>query len=263
MTQIHKIAMPLMGAAMLATSLGAMPAYAGGMKDEPVEDRWKREFSANVALTTDYVFRGYTQSAENPAIQGGFDASVGPFYAGVWASSIDFGTTTNVNTGAAVTVAEVEIDYYLGVKHKLTDWLEGDLGVIYYTYPGAYDKTAELDYVEIKGALTFALSDKISLGTTVYYSPEYTGKTGEIWVSENSLEISLPYNFSASGTVGYLEYVDDNLGADYWYWNVGLSKTFMEKFTLDVRYWDTDQHDSPVCKNVCDERVVGTISASF
>ncbi|OAD18825.1 Conserved hypothetical protein CHP02001, partial [Candidatus Thiomargarita nelsonii] len=31
------------------------------------------EFSANVALTSDYVFRGLTQTDEGWAIQGGFD----------------------------------------------------------------------------------------------------------------------------------------------------------------------------------------------
>ena len=56
--------------------------------------------SANVALATDYIFRGFSQTAEGPAIQGGFDATCGRFYAGVWASSLDWGA---VETHAAST----------------------------------------------------------------------------------------------------------------------------------------------------------------
>ena len=31
------------------------------------------EWSANIAITSDYTFRGYTQSMGEPAVQGGFD----------------------------------------------------------------------------------------------------------------------------------------------------------------------------------------------
>ena len=49
------------------------------------------QISGNVALTTDYRFRGISQSDEELAIQGGFDAEFGPgFYIGTWGSSVDF-----------------------------------------------------------------------------------------------------------------------------------------------------------------------------
>ena len=48
--------------------------------------------SANVGLFSEYVFRGITNSNEGPAIQGGFDyAHASGFYAGAWASNIEFG----------------------------------------------------------------------------------------------------------------------------------------------------------------------------
>src|SRR4030081_238210 len=63
----------------------AAPAYADGMrgslKDTPKpEERCKH--SANVALTTNYIFRGISQTKEGPAIQGGYDLTCGIFYAG-------------------------------------------------------------------------------------------------------------------------------------------------------------------------------------
>ncbi len=77
----------LAGGAATAFALFALtaPAFAGGsIKDKPEARRCT--FGANTALTTDYVFRGISQSAEGAAVQGGFDATCGMFYAGVWAS---------------------------------------------------------------------------------------------------------------------------------------------------------------------------------
>ena len=50
------------------------------------------DVSANVALVSDYRFRGISQTGTDAAVQGGFDASWEPgFYLGTWASSVDFG----------------------------------------------------------------------------------------------------------------------------------------------------------------------------
>ena len=79
-------------AALLAgTSLAQAqdePAIVTG--DEFVEGF---QISGNVALTSDYRFRGISQSDEDFAVQGGFDAEFGPgFYVGIWGSSVDFDT---------------------------------------------------------------------------------------------------------------------------------------------------------------------------
>src|SRR5436190_4884162 len=78
------------GAALAVAALAlSAPAFAdgmrGSMKDKPAETR-RCTFSANVGITTDYVFRGYSQTDQNATVQGGFDATCGMFYAGVWAS---------------------------------------------------------------------------------------------------------------------------------------------------------------------------------
>ncbi len=67
--------------------------------------------SGNVALATDYAFRGVSQTDESPALQGGFDATFGDsgFYAGTWASNINFGTGG----------ANLELDVYGGYKTTL------------------------------------------------------------------------------------------------------------------------------------------------
>ena len=52
------------------------------------------DFSVNAAITTDYVFRGVSQSAGQLTAQGGADVTYGIGYAGVWASGVDFGDST-------------------------------------------------------------------------------------------------------------------------------------------------------------------------
>jgi len=229
----------------------------GSMKDAPVE-RERPEFSANVALTTDYVFRGFSQTEEGPAIQGGFDVTYKMFYAGVWASNLDFGGDDFNND-----IANIEIDVYAGITHKFGA-VEADLGVIYYAYPGAEDAAGEFDYLEVKFGLSGDLTDKIGLSGTLYYSPEYFGETGETLTYEGGISIALGtygrFSPTFTGTIGYTDFLDSAFeDGSYTYWNAGVEVGFAEKFTLDLRYWDTDVED----EDLADERFVATVSASF
>ena len=63
---------------LLLVGILAMPSFAA--------------VSANVAFASDYVWRGMTQTAEEPAISGGFDiAGESGLYFGTWASNVEFG----------------------------------------------------------------------------------------------------------------------------------------------------------------------------
>ena len=58
----------------------------------------KLNLSATATFTTDYVFRGISQTQEIPAVQGEFDATYGIFYPGIWSSSVDFGGNGSANS---------------------------------------------------------------------------------------------------------------------------------------------------------------------
>ncbi len=96
--------------------------------------------SANLTFTTDYVFRGISQTDEKFAVQGGFDwASEGTgIYAGTWASNVDFGSDTSV-----------ELDAYIGWAKTWGDF-GLDLGYLHYDYPG--ESSLNTDEIYIKGA---------------------------------------------------------------------------------------------------------------
>jgi len=224
--------------------------------------------TANVALTTDYVFRGQSQTDQQPAIQGGFDAHYLPLYAGVWASNVNFGGADANGDGVADSaVADIELDWYGGIKHAF-DAIEADLGVIYYNYPNAADRIAELDYWELKASLAGPLIGGLEAGLTVFYAWDYTGQVGKNWVFEGRLEKSLakfgPFAPVLSGLLARNEGDQSAGGLDYWYWNAGLELGFLERFAFDIRYWDTDIAGCGARRLFqCDERAVATLSAEF
>ena len=72
-------------ATILAVATGSVSTALAKASESP------HVFSANVALTTNYMFRGVSQTNNGPAIQGGFDYQYSPYnlYVGVWASNVD------------------------------------------------------------------------------------------------------------------------------------------------------------------------------
>jgi len=149
----------------------------------PVDEGRKFTYQFNIAGTSDYVFRGISQTDNDPTMQGGLDVSYGILYAGGWASGVDFGEPPY--TPGIGADAWAEIDWYGGVKPTWTSPLgpmDLDFGVIYYTYPGASDFLTELDYVEFKAGYSWSpLHPKLTTGANVYYSPNYYGSTGPVW----------------------------------------------------------------------------------
>ena len=241
----------------------------------PADEGRKFIYSFNIAGTSDYVFRGISQTDNDPTIQGGLDFSYGILYAGAWASGLDFGGPPPPGFGLD---SQLEIDWYGGIKPTWNSPLgtvNFDFGVIYYTYPGADDLLTELDYVEFKAGYSWSpLHPKLTTGTIVYYSPDYFADTGPVWTIETFAAWELPqvwvFTPVINGLVGWQKgdaadgyAVNVNLTDDeYYYWNAGLGVT-VEKITFDFRYWDTNiggDAGGPFCgrKNLCDERFVFT-----
>jgi uncharacterized protein (TIGR02001 family) len=205
----------LIGAAVAA---GATIACAGAAH---------AEISANVQLTTDYIFRGVSLSNNNAAIQGGFDWSNDQFYVGTWGSSLNEG---------------VELDVYAGWTPS-TGPIDWDLGIITYNYPGADDDGAEFDYYELKGQGTWNINDQWKAGAAVYYSPDNYGDTGDARYWEVNGEYD--YNDMWHFTAAYGNQEVQNPGGpgtprdDYNTWNIGTTVA-LHGFELDLRYNDTD-----------------------
>jgi uncharacterized protein (TIGR02001 family) len=219
-------------------------------------------FSANVALVTDYVFRGITNSNEGPAIQGGIDyAHASGFYAGIWASSIEFGA------GPVSDAASIETDFYSGFNGKFANGVGWDVGMIYYAYLDQNeDVAADYNYFEGYGKLNYAFEDvefKPTVKVGLYFSPDYFGEDGDAVYTYGTLGATLPYDFSPYVTLGY-QYVDGDktsgpAGYDYVHYAVGVNKT-LGHFTADLSWQDA--RDLSGCSDKC-AAVVFSVSSSW
>jgi uncharacterized protein (TIGR02001 family) len=190
--------------------------------------------TANVAFTSNYVWRGITQSDGEFAVQGGADYASDMFYVGTWASSVDdFGAD-----------ASAELDVYAGITPSLGP-VSFDFGVLGYLYPGADD----LDFFELKAAASISPTEALSLGAAAYASDEFGGDGGEesLYLEANAA-FALSEAFGISGAIGNQEVDDD----DYTTWNIGASYAF-HGFGFDLRYHETDIDDA-------DEEISFTIS---
>ena len=246
----------ILGAALLGAA--ALPAYA----------EIDLTLSGNAAFLTQYVDRGFTNSAEKPAVQPEFDLTYKEiFYAGIWGSSVNFGAGPNGQD-----LASIEIDYYMGITPKVGKW-NFDIATYYVTYPGAFDPGGEFDYVEIwTGVSRNLFNDKLELKLYNYWSPEYFGETGNNDVLEFSSEWTLNkvwyFTPKLSGKVGHQWGNLSEGGYNYTYWSVALTLGFNEKppLELEIRYWNSADLSGFTCSpgvNACHNLVVGSLKASF
>lgn len=222
------------------------------------------QFSANVAISTDYRFRGVSQTARDPAISGGFDYSYTPmgFYAGTWASNLDFAVPDP-------DVAAMELDLYAGFSGTFPNTGVGwDVGGLYYAYPGSNTGTGVADYAywEAYGSLSYDFS-MFSVTGGLNYSPDYFFESGDAQYLYGDVSVPLPVGeLTLAGHVGH-QWVDNNsqLGLpDYTDWKIGVSRD-VGPFNFDVSYIDTDVGKSQCFggSDFCQATAVFTISSSF
>jgi uncharacterized protein (TIGR02001 family) len=255
------------GVVFAGISASAMAADFGDMKDTPFgRAPAEHTITVNGGLTSDYVYRGISQSDNDPAAFAGMDLSYRMFYVGVWGSSVSSFTSSS----------GMELDVYGGIK-KTFNGIDLDLGVVYYAYPGN-NAVLELNYVELKAAASAKVWRDIALTGTVFYSPDYYSEAGETWTVEGKVSVPLRWwGLTLSGAYGYVTSDDDGgifsatYGRDnYRYWNVGISKIFRERFTIDLRYWGTSVDvDGAVVANaaylngIADDRVLATLTFNY
>ena len=190
-------------------------------------------FSANVGVTSEYYFRGVSQSDDTPAIQGGFDYSVPvadpvSLYLGVWGSNVKFSD------------ASLEADLYGGLNGTIGDTgLSWDAGFIYYAYPGAAS-SLNYDYVEAQGALTYDFG-VASVTASLNYSPDNFGSSGTAYYPKLAADVPIGKYVSLGGYIAR-QYVEDNATfalPDYTEWNVSATVNLFG-FDTSLSYSDTN-----------------------
>ena len=216
---------------------------------ESADGAWST--SASVALSTDYVWRGYSQTDNEPAISGSFDVGhASGLYAGTWASNVDFELNGDQ--------AHMELDIYAGFASEIGDTgVSYDVGVLRYIYPG----TDGGDWNEYYLSLGYGpFSAGVAHSSDVYGSDE----DGTYYTL--GFDYDLPMNIALSTGIGYYDYDDDVFGAsedsavDY---RVGLSGDLVG-FGWDLTYTDSDSDGEDLYgDNIADGRFIFTVSKSL
>ncbi len=187
------------------------------------------EIEGNFGVTSNYIWRGVTQSNDGPSVSGGLDfASTSGFYAGTWVGTIDWGM------GGAT-----ETDFYAGYSGEAGDF-GYDVGYIYYAYFD--DDYADSDFGEVyfNGSyagfgfgLAYTVNSQVDDGMLfdtgdMYYNVSYG------WELANDFSLGLLY--------GYYDF-DAGNESDYGHLQVDLSKG---DFTFSVSKAEEEAGDDDV-----------------
>ena len=211
-----KIKPVVVSAVLLTTLVGGTAIQAAEQKDH--------ELFANINLTSNYIWRGVTQTSDQAAIQGGIDYQhKNGIYAGTWVSNVDFGGPQ---------ANGYEQDWYVGYGFK-TDPVTWDVGYILYTYPTLDDQNF--------GELYANVSWEFLTGGLAYTTNTDDGPTSEADSGDLYFYISGEWDVKGLGLGGTLgHYSRDRTGVEnYNHFQLYLSKDDF-KFALDKNDLDDD-----------------------
>ncbi len=155
------------------------------------------------------------------------------------------------------------MDWYAGIKPKTGRDHLGSRRDLLHLSKGSTPAVSTLpasndpNYIEIKVGGSAEVWKDGTFGVTVFYSPEYQYETGATWTVEGSFSQGLPkmgmFTPTFSALVGYQSNEENtaqyraafgNGDDNYLYWNAGVTFAFLEKWSIDVRYWDTNLRDN-------------------
>jgi len=226
--------------ALLVASFGSMSL---ALADSP------HSISANVGITTNYMFRGVSQTNNGPAIQGGFDYEYTPvnLYAGVWASNID----SDGYDGASM-----ELDIYAGWSPSWQG-VDFDIGYLRYQYPKT--GTSENNTDEWHIGISYDVKGYFTPSYTAYYSDDFFG-LGEAWYHDVGVEVPLPYDFTLAGHYGWNRF--DDSSSNYQDYSVGISREFYG-IGFDLSWVSRSDEEACGAPFQCGDTAVFTVSKSF
>lgn len=200
------------------------------------------ELSANIGVTSNYVWRGVSQTGNDAAVSGGIDyGHDSGFYAGTWASNVDFG---DGDEGA-------EVDFYGGFGNEIGDsGFSYDVNAIYYYYPNFDDS----DFAEIGGSLGWKWFN-VGLSYTVWSQVNKTKGNdtfidGDMYYYLNGSYEVAP-TWTLGGTIGYYDFKEDGrdgIDTSYLHGQIDVTKGAGDfgDFTLSVSNAEKESGDDDV-----------------
>ena len=193
------------------------------------------EVTGNIGATSNYLWRGTTQTSGEVAVQGGLDyADDSGFYVGTWASNVDFGDGTSY-----------EIDFFGGYAGEINKDISYDVSYFYYAYP---DAASDINFGEVTLSLAWNGFD-VGYSKALHADSDVSGASSETdwnYIQANysyDLTDKLALSFHYGRSFG--DVVEDLLGEDYSDYNVTLSAT-VPVGAVTFMVSDTDLKDDDV-----------------
>lgn len=226
----------------------------------------------NVGVVSDYRYRGISQTANGPALQGGADyAHSSGFYAGAWASTIEWIKEAGKAASPAVsTKGSVELDLYGGYKGSLTKDLAYDVGYLRYEYvSNTYDKISgnkNANTDEVYAALTYGpVTFKYSHAFSNLFG--YADSKGSTY-ADLSATFDLGNGFSLVPHIGAQDITGANSRYSYTDYALTLGKDFGKGLTGTLGYVGTNAGDKDALykvngKQIAKDTVVVGVKYSF
>ena len=210
------------------------------------------EVHGYLTATTDYVFRGVSQSDEQPTWQAGLDyAHSSGFFAGVFAAGIDYPSSRY-----RADTRDVELDAYLGYGRPAGRDFSWELALFRYSFPES--DANDIDYGELGANLYYR--DSIRFGAT--FSDDARSGGASAWTAELELHRPLGHGFQLSGMLGRYTFARSDW-KDYLYWDLGVSAT-KGPWTFDLRWFDTsDEAETLAGPYLTRDRVVASVTIGF
>jgi uncharacterized protein (TIGR02001 family) len=220
------------------------------------------------ALTSNYLFRGLSQTRNRPAVQLTVDAEHSSgVYVGAFISNVAFAGTN----------ARQEIDYNAGYRFALGD-LKLDLGGTYYSYPGytAPRGGFELNFYELALRASYEIAPVKFVGQ-VAWSPNFSGESGSATYLEGGFDMALDYGFTISPRLGY-QMVERNIvprtgsrdgyfgTPDYYTLQLSVSREIVGGIIGSATAVWNNNNSRAECfggTKLCDSRAIVTLSRPF
>jgi len=203
--------------------------------------------SGNATLTTDYIWRGTSQTQGDPAIQAGFKAAAGNgLYGSVWGSNVEFAPETHASS---------EFDFVVGWACNLADDWALDVNLTHYRYPGT---TADLDWSELNGTVTW----KQNYWAQVGWSNDALATDRDGTYAQLGARVPLGEEWRLEGAVGHY-WLDDAYGDSYAHAQLGAVWAFKAPFELRVTAHATDASAKRLFPDLAGSRVEAALQASF
>jgi uncharacterized protein (TIGR02001 family) len=231
----------------------------------------------SLAATSDYIYRGVSQSDGHGALQADLHASSpGGFYGGVWASTRDSSLEPN---------SDGEVQLYLGQRFNLGGaWSATVSGRADYFVGGIRDHSD--DYQEISAAFTWL--DRYTLSLTaipnavryttvvvqyggvqyqyyeVYRSPAFVADAATQWLLREGVIGGAGLYLTAAAGYYYASRSDHHAAPaiDYVYGNAGLALEW-RSWRIDVGYFAAQRQAAELFPYPVAKRLAGTVSWQF